>query len=240
MRQIKLMQKQIQWIMLLLLLSASVFAAENHKISTPMEINDLNKFRLSHAKELLGTSYKHSTVKSAESFNSIYEQVYTTTHRYLPKTFKHQYKKIAQVIIDSSIKNELDPVFVMAIIMSESSFDPKKVGSVGEIGLMQIRPETAAWLAKKFKLPWKGAKTLRDPVANIRIGTTYLAHLRKRFDSHAQLYIAAYNMGQGNVQRKLAEDVWPKIYPRKVMENYVAFYKDFVTAHNKDLIAQNN
>jgi 2-oxoacid:acceptor oxidoreductase gamma subunit (pyruvate/2-ketoisovalerate family) len=49
------------------------------------------------------------------------------------------------------------------------------VSSFGEIGLMQLKPVTAKWICNKFNMPWKGAKSLYDPVTNIKIGAVYLA-----------------------------------------------------------------
>jgi len=59
----------------------------------------------------------------------------------------------------------------------------------------------------------------------IRLGAAYLAFLRERFDEHARLYLAAYNMGGGNVRELLKSGKWPKDYPRRVMKEYVTYYK---------------
>jgi soluble lytic murein transglycosylase len=99
-------------------------------------------------------------------------------------------------------------------------------GKLDEIGLMQIRPATGEWIAKMNNIPWKGKRTLLDPIANIKIGTAFLHHLRGKFDSHAQLYLAAYNMGARNVNEALAEKIWPKDYPVHVMKFYVEFYSE--------------
>jgi soluble lytic murein transglycosylase len=80
-------------------------------------------------------------------------------------------------------------------------------------------------MAKKIKMPWKGEDTLRDPVANIKLGTAYIAWLREKFDNHSQLYLAAYNMGARSVNKALAKNVWPKDYPKHVMKRYIAFYR---------------
>ena len=89
---------------------------------------------------------------------------------------------------------------------------------------MQLRPGTAEWIAGKFAMKYKGKSTLRDPIENIRIGTAYMNYLRGKFDSHAQLYISAYNMGKRNVDNNLENNVWPKEYASHVMRYYVDFY----------------
>lgn len=181
--------------------------------------------RLRHARELLGKHYRHSSVRYGENVGKINSEIYRWAREHLPKSYRSQYQKIAQAIIDESTKNEFDPVFVLSIIQSESKFNPAIVGSFGEIGLMQIKPNTAKWIAKKCDLSYKNKMSLRDPIHNIRIGTAYLAYLRDRFDMHARLYIAAYNMGQHNVDNAQERNIWPKDYPSLVMKNYVEFYE---------------
>jgi soluble lytic murein transglycosylase len=114
----------------------------------------------------------------------------------------------------------------MSIIDHESGFNPTIKGSHGEIGLMQIKPETAEWNAKKYDLKWKGEKSLYDPSTNVIYGTAFIDYLRERFREHGRLYLAAYNMGVTNVNRALGHDVWPKDYPQKVMQHYVKFYAE--------------
>ncbi len=186
--------------------------------------SDQREVRLQHAHELMGKYYTGSVARVGENVKKINSSIYHWTKDRLPKSYRKQYQQVAQTIIDESLKYEFDPVFLMSVIQSESSFHPERVGGVGEIGLMQIRPETGQWIAKKFELGWHGKKTLFDPVANIRIGAAYLSYLRDHFDMHARLYLAAYNMGQGNVTSAREKNIWPKDYPIQVMKNYVDFY----------------
>lgn len=187
--------------------------------------------RLKHARELLGKYYKKSTVKVGESIPKINSFVYRWTKERLPKKYRAQSQAVAQTIIDQSLKYGFDPIFLMSVIQGESSFRPDMIGGVGEIGLMQIRPETAEWIAKRFDLKFTGKSSLFDPSTNVRIGAAFLSYLRDRFDDHAQLYIAAYNMGQRNVDEALDKNIWPKDYPQHVMKHYIEFYAS---------IAQNN
>ncbi len=180
--------------------------------------------RLVHARELMGSGYKKSIVRSGEEAPKINNMIYRWTRQSLPTKFRDQSHQIAQAVIDSAHKYGFDPVFILSVIKTESSFNPERVGSVGELGLMQIRPETGEWIAKRAGLKWKGAKSLRDPVVNIRLGSAYLSYVRERFDSHARLYLAAYNMGPRNVNELRAQSKWPTAYPARVMEIYVGHY----------------
>jgi soluble lytic murein transglycosylase len=182
--------------------------------------------RLDHARELLGSRYRGSIVRTGEKVTRINNTIYQWTHDGLPEAYRARYQRIAQTIIDEAYRREFDPVFLMAVIQSESGFNPLARGPVGEIGLMQLRPETARWIARHSGLKYRGAKTLKDPVANIRLGAAYLAYLREYFDSHARLYLAAYNMGQTNVKEALERHVWPKSYPSRVMQRYVGYYAE--------------
>jgi soluble lytic murein transglycosylase len=181
--------------------------------------------RVDHARELLGKRYKKSIVSTFENHQGIEANILATITKRLPKKFKSQAKMITEAIFIEAKTHSMDPYFVMAVISGESSFNPLAVGPVGEIGMMQIRPATGKWMAEKIKFKWKGDKTLRDPVANIKLGTAYLAWLREKFDNHGQLYLAAYNMGAKNVKNALAKHVRPKDYPLHVMKRYIAFYR---------------
>lgn len=181
--------------------------------------------RVDHARELLGKRYKKSIVSTFENHEGIEKNILATITKRLPKKFKSQAKVVTEAILKEAKTHSMDPYFVMAVIAGESSFNPLAVGPVGEIGMMQIRPATGEWMAKKIKFKWKGDKTLRDPVANIKLGTAYLAWLREKFDNHGQLYLAAYNMGAKNVKNALAKHVRPKDYPLHVMKRYIAFYR---------------
>ena len=194
--------------------------------SAPQRLSDAQReIRIKHARELFGKRYKSSIAITGEEISKINGQIYRWTKEKLPKKYRSQYQKVAQTIIDESLKHKFDPVFLMSVIEGESSFRPDKVGGVGEIGLMQLRPSTAEWIAKRDGLKWSGDKSLFDPATNIIIGATYLSYLRDHFDMHARLYLAAYNMGQTNVANALDRNVWPKDYPIHVMKRYVQYYE---------------
>lgn len=195
-----------------------------------------NAVRLAHAKELLGArAYKKSAAKKSESLSDISEFIERIAKKWLPKKHEKKARSIAAAIIAESDKNGFDPVFVMAVIQNESGFNPEMRGSFTEIGLMQIKPTTAAWLAKKFKIKYRGEKSLNDPIQNIRLGVAFMASLRDQFESHSQLYISAYNMGARRVRQIVADDRMPKDYVQAVMKRYVAIYSAFSQNESDDL-----
>ena len=111
-----------------------------------------------------------------------------------------------QVIINNSQQQEINPLLVISVIRKESSFAPKISSWAGAVGLMQIVPNTATWVAQQADLP---DYVLTKPEDNIKIGTWYLSHNHQRYDQNSLLAIASYNAGTGNVSR------WRKRYSLK-------------------------
>ena len=89
---------------------------------------------------------------------------------------------------------QLDPHLVLAFIATESNFDPLAVSPKNAQGLMQLIPGTA----QRF-----GVRNVFDPVQNIRGGMAYLRWLMATFQGDVTLVAAAYNAGEGAVERYL-------------------------------------
>jgi len=87
---------------------------------------------------------------------------------------------------------QLSPHLVLAVMATESNFDPWAVSPKNAQGLMQLIPDTAA----RFKV-----KRIADPVQNIRGGMAYLRWLMAYFQGDLSLVLAAYNAGEGAVDR---------------------------------------
>lgn len=202
--------------MLLILVTGNAFATSKTASRSTASL---------HARELMGNSYKKSVVAKYHKKN-LSKGIHEIVKARLPKSYKARAYSISKTIIEEATKYSLDPYFVMAVISGESSFNPVAIGPVGEIGMMQIRPSTGKWMAAIVKSKWRGDKTLRDPVANIKLGVAYLSWLRTKFDGHGQLYLAAYNMGPKAVKNAVSRDIYPKDYPIHVMKRYIAFYKE--------------
>ena len=94
----------------------------------------------------------------------------------------------------------VEPSLVAAVIKAESRFDPEATSSRGAYGLMQLLPETARFVSERTGI----SADYRDPETNIRIGTRYLSYLQSRYDGDQRLALAAYNSGEGRVDRWLS------------------------------------
>jgi len=101
----------------------------------------------------------------------------------------------------------IDPYLICAVIETESNWDSSAVSSAGAQGLMQLMPETAAWIAGKNGVTFEEAK-LAEPEYNISLGSLYLDWLLEYWQGDVTLTAAAYNAGLNNVQAWLDEGVW--------------------------------
>ena len=117
---------------------------------------------------------------------------------------QEQVEVLTDVVYEHAYVHRLDPELVLAVMAVESSFRLDARSSVGAVGLMQVMPGTGQRHASKAGVRWRGTGTLYDPVANIRIGTSYLAWLVQEFDGDIPLALSAYNQGIGRVRRDLA------------------------------------
>ena len=237
---------QTQWIKIVAksLIRANVIVTllQFCQLGTPVMASDapavdFNRVRVAHAKEILGKRYSRSQVKLAESLVTVNDFVRAQVVANLKHATPEAAQKVATAVIESSEKYQFDPVFLLAVIRNESRFNPRAIGSVGEIGLMQIRPTTAKELCKKHHIFYRGKQTLLDPAANVRIGSAYLAKLRGQFSSHSRLYLSAYNMGSKNVRRALAKKTLPKDYAFRVVGFYLDFYDELTTTTTAQAIA---
>ncbi len=137
-----------------------------------------------------------------------YEKVEKIIRRFNPRMSPNMRRKLADEIYDASILYpNLDVDLICATITHESArtWNPKIVSRAGAMGLMQIMPNTGAWLARKEGISFLSAKkVLFDPVSNIKLGTRYLSKLIRSYDLEGGL--AAYNGGAKRVKLWLAQN----------------------------------
>jgi len=204
------------------ILAASAAMVCGNALASPSSMTSAST-RLEHARELLGRRYK-KTIRTAEHATNVAHFVRHITEESLSKRWKRKAPRIARTIMQESKRYGFDPIFLVSVIQTESSFSPTARGSAGEIGLMQLRPETGKWIANEFDIRWRGKKTLYDPVQNIRIGAAYLSLLREKFGKDGRLYIPAYNMGATAVRDAVSQHIFPVEYARRVMSKYLKNY----------------
>jgi soluble lytic murein transglycosylase len=108
------------------------------------------------------------------------------------------------IIRQQAREKGLDPALVAAVIYAESRFRDGQTSAAGALGLMQITPETARYIARKSGGTAFVVGDLATPQVNIAYGTYYLRYLLRRYDGHEAFALAAYNAGEGNVDRWIA------------------------------------
>ena len=104
----------------------------------------------------------------------------------------------------SASSNQLDEAWVYGLIRQESRFMADAKSRVGAMGLMQLMPATASWVAKQMGLKDFSSGRALDVPVNLNLGTFYLRHVLEDL-GHPVLATAAYNAGPGRARRWRAE-----------------------------------
>lgn len=136
----------------------------------------------------------------------------------LPKRFakldsSRGYQAVQAHLRAAAKTHKVDYELLKAVVAAESGFDAEAVSPKGAVGLMQLLPTTAQQFGvvadaagrrdrKGKPLPARSIEEkLTDPQTNINAGARYLAYLIKLFKGEVDLAVAAYNAGEGAVQR---------------------------------------
>jgi soluble lytic murein transglycosylase-like protein len=122
-------------------------------------------------------------------------------------------QQIEQWVRQLAPRYGLDSNLVLAIIATESNFNPVARSAKNARGLMQLIPQTAA----RF-----GVRDVLNPVQNLHGGMAYLRWLLDRFDGDLGLALAGYNAGEGAVDEYMGIPPYPETrnYVRKVISRY--------------------
>lgn len=142
--------------------------------------------------------------------NYIYEHMKNDN----PKLKDGEIEWIYNKVNEYSIKYNIDPILVIAVMDQESSYNHKTVSSAGAMGLMQIMPETA----RELKInPYKAEE-------NIEGGIIHLKQMLDRYHGKYKIHygLAAYNAGAGAVKKYKGIPPYRETqdYVRKVVKNY--------------------
>ncbi|MCW5965258.1 MAG: lytic transglycosylase domain-containing protein [Bryobacterales bacterium] len=100
--------------------------------------------------------------------------------------------EIRGMIEDTARRHGVDPALIHSVVRVESNYQQKAISHKGAQGLMQLIPATA----QRY-----GVANAFDPTQNLEGGVRYLKYLTERFDGDLRLALAAYNAGEGAVDR---------------------------------------
>jgi len=124
-----------------------------------------------------------------------------TLHEWISPARFHQYDALIRSV---ALKHHLDPMLVKAIVWRESRFDPKKLGSAGERGLMQVSEKAANEWAHESKVENFRAEELFDAKTNLAAGSWYMQRALQHWANQSDpipFALAEYNAGASRAQR---------------------------------------
>ncbi len=130
-----------------------------------------------------------------------------------PALYEYRRKKYDKLINKIAHEKGLDPALLHAVIYVESYYNPLAVSPKGAIGLMQLMPDTGKRM---------GVTDPYRPDQNLAGGARYLRQLLERYKGRLQLALAAYNAGEGAVDRYKGIPPYPETenYVKKVLKIY--------------------
>ena len=117
-------------------------------------------------------------------------------------------ERISQLVYEESKRYRIDYRLVLALMKVESNFQYDAVSENGAMGLLQVKPAFAKYIAQDLGIAWKGSKTLHEPDANIKIGVHFLSSLIDDFKS-TNMALKAYNIGPTKLKELSIEDIKP-------------------------------
>lgn len=139
-------------------------------------------------------------------------------------TNRHRYhaavsdQELEEAVAHYARENRLSPALLMAVMKAESGFNPLAISKAGAVGLMQLIPETAIR---------HGVKNMYDTRDNIAGGARHLRYLLNRFHGNVPFALAAYNAGEGKVDRY--RQIPPYKETRVYVKKVIGFYRGYQT-----------
>ncbi|MGC8768011.1 transglycosylase SLT domain-containing protein [Calditerrivibrio sp.] len=128
--------------------------------------------------------------------------------------------ELALAIVQESYKKKLDPYLVVAIMDVESDFRADSESIKGAKGLMQIKDDTARYIAVKENIK-VSTRRINDLLINVKLGISYYSYLLKKFDGNHKYALIAYNIGVNKVYSLMTLKInLPKSYYNKVKDRY--------------------
>jgi soluble lytic murein transglycosylase-like protein len=127
-------------------------------------------------------------------------------------------QSLADTMARAAARHRLDPLLLHAIASVESNHDATARSPAGAIGVMQVMPETA----RRFGV-MQPERMLHHPTVNINVGAAYLGTLALHYENNLELMLAAYNAGEGAVERygnRIPPYAETQNYVRRVVDRY--------------------
>lgn len=159
----------------------------------------------------IAAAFAYLAVKSGDPLYTFYEWM-------SPARF-HQYDRLIRTV---ALGHHLDPMLVKAVVWRESRFDPKKHGTHGERGLMQVSERAANEWARENKIAGFNPDQLFEPRINLEAGTWYLSRAMQHWTHQSDpipFALAEYNAGASRAQRWSGGNTLVEIPERQFLQN---------------------
>lgn len=159
----------------------------------------------------VAASFAYLALRSGDPSYTLYEWI-------SPARFQ-QYNRLIRAV---AVEHQLDPMLVKAVVWRESRFDPKKVGTAGERGLMQVSEKAAEEWAHENKIDNFRVEDLFDAKTNLEAGTWYLHRATERWKAQSDpipFALAEYNAGASRAQRWAGADESAPIPTKDFLQN---------------------
>jgi soluble lytic murein transglycosylase len=158
----------------------------------------------------IAAAFAYVAVKSGDPLYAFYEWM-------SPARF-HQYDRLIRSV---ALEHHLDPMLVKAVVWRESRFDPKKHGTHGERGLMQVSEQAANEWARENRIAGFNPDQLFEPKTNLEAGAWYLHRALAHWDHQSDpipFALAEYNAGASRAQRWSAGNGVAEISERQFLQ----------------------
>ena len=123
----------------------------------------------------------------------------------LPSLLEERLRPYLAATLGLAESYQVDPFWALAVMWTESHFNPQAESHMRAQGLMQVLPSTGIYIYDLLGRPSDAVneRVMKDPLVNIEMGIFYLRRLLNRFDGDYKLATVAYNMGTSRVLRRL-------------------------------------
>jgi len=145
---------------------------------------------------------------------------------------ENEIRDLTNVIYEESQKFSMDPLLILAVIISESSFKRNQQSDMGAEGLMQVMPSVGHDVADKWGIKFDTLLDLHNSGLNVKVGAAYLFELILKFKD-VKKAIIAYNIGEGVTREYIHYNAaLPLKYFKKVESVYKQLRSRFTIENN--------
>ena len=155
------------------------------------------------------------------------DSVQTVLAQYPNQLTRSEQLHLAELLLTEGKRNQVNPLYLAALIWIESAYETQAISTTGARGLMQLMPATGEEMAQELGIDWLGPNMLHKPTYNVKLGAYYLGRLLSHYNGDYRLALTAYNRGPRNVRflmhkPGLLNDEYTEYYQRiqETYENY--------------------